>query len=90
MNQDKSEWTRHIDNIITKYNSTGHRTIKIKPVDAAKNENHLFVAWHLWDSAKRGRTYPKIEPLDYVRIIIHQTKTAKGHDPTFSKETHTK
>ena len=48
----------------------------------------MWVSWHLWDSAKRYRKYPKTEPLDYVRIKINQKKTAKGHDPTFSKEKH--
>ena len=74
--------------ILTTYNNTTHSTItiKIKAVDAVKKEHHLFMAWHLWDSAKRDRTYPKIEEGSFVRIEINQKKTAKGHDPTFSKE----
>ena len=65
-----------------------HSTIKITPVDAAKKEKHLFVAWHLWDSAKRDRNYPKISQNEYVRIKMNQKKTAKGHDATFPKEKH--
>ena len=34
------------------------------------------------------RKYPKISENDYVRIKINQKKTAKGHDPTFTKEKH--
>ena len=88
LDQDKSDWVKHISGIINKYNNTEHSTIKIKPVDATKKENHLFVAWHLWDSAKRGRKYPKISENDHVRIKINPKRTAKGHEPTFTKEKH--
>ena len=88
LNQNPSDWVKHIDNILTEYNNTEHNTINIKPVGAAKKENNLFVAWHLWNSAKRDRIYIEIEPLGYVRIKINQKKTSKGHDPTFSKEKH--
>ena len=88
LEQDKSDWVKHIDNSITKYNNTVHNTLKIKPVDAAKTGNHLWVSWHLWNSAKRDRKYPKISQNEHVRIKINQKKTTKGHDPTFSKETH--
>ena len=60
----------------------------IKPVGAIKKENHLLIAWHLWDSAKRDRTYPKIEPSNYVRIKINPKRTAKGNDPTFTSTRH--
>ena len=86
LNQDKSQWIKHVDNIINKYNNTEHSTIKIKPVEAVEKRNHLWVSWHLWDTAKRDRKYPKISKNDYVRIKINQKKTAKGHDPTFTKE----
>jgi len=81
--QDNSQWVNHIDNIINEYNNTDHSAMK--PVDAVKKENHLFVAWHLWDSAKRDRTYSKTSENDSVRIKINQKKTAKGHGPTFTK-----
>ena len=86
LNPDKSDWVKHVSSILTKYNNTVHSTTKIKPVDAVKEENHLCVSWHLWDSAKRDRTYLKISQNGYVRIMINQWKPTKGHDPTFSKE----
>ena len=49
-----------------------HSTTKTKPVDAVKKKHHLCVSWHLWDSAKRDRTYPNISQNDYVRIKINQ------------------
>ena len=60
LNQDKSEWVKRVSSILIKYGNTVHNTINIKPVDSVKKENHLWVSWHLWDSAKRDRTYPKI------------------------------
>ena len=65
-----------------------HSTTKIKPVDAVKEQNNLWVSLHLWESAKRDRQYPKISQNDYVRIKISQKKTTNCHDPTFSNEKH--
>ena len=36
LNQDKSDWVKHVSSILTKYNNTVHSTTKIKPVDAVK------------------------------------------------------
>ena len=47
LNLDKSDWAKHIDNILTECNNTVHSTIKTKPVDAAKKGNHLWVSLHL-------------------------------------------
>ena len=41
--------------------------------------------WHLQNNAKKERKYPKITEGSYVRIKINPKRTAKGHDPTFSK-----
>ena len=86
LNQDKSDWIKHIDNIINKYNNTEHSTIKIKPVEAVKPSNKMWVNWHLWDTAKRDRKYPKISENDYVRIKINPKRTARGHEATFTKD----
>ena len=43
LNQDKSEWINHIDNILKKYNNTIHNTIQIEPVNAIKPMNFLWV-----------------------------------------------
>jgi len=86
LNQDKSKWIEHVDSILNKYNNTEHSTIKIKPVEAVKKENRLFVWWHLNNSAKRDRKYPKIFENTNVRVKINPKRTAKGYEPTFSKE----
>ena len=53
LNQNKSEWVKHVKNIVTKYNKTEHNTTKIKPLDAVKKENHLWVNWHLQNNATK-------------------------------------
>ena len=37
------------ENIVTKCNNT----TKIKPLDAVKKENHLWVNWHLQNNATK-------------------------------------
>ena len=88
LNQGKSDWIKHIDNIINKYNNTEHSTIKIKPVEAGKAYNRLWVLWHLNEVAKRDRKYPKINEGDMVRIKINPKRTARGHEPTFTATRH--
>ena len=88
LNQDKSKWIEHIDKILLKYNNTEHTTIKIKPVEAVKKENRMWVWWHINNEAKRDRKYPKINELDYVRVKINPKRTAKGYEPTFSSTRH--
>ena len=36
LKQDKSDWVKHVSNILTKYNKTEHNTTKVKPLDAVK------------------------------------------------------
>ena len=56
--QGKNEWIKHVDNIINKYSNTEHNTTKIKPSDAVKKENHIWVNWHLQNNAKRKQEIP--------------------------------
>ena len=65
--QDKGDWVKHVDYIIENSN-TEHNTTKIKPSDAVKKENHLWVNWHLQNNVKKDGTYPKINEGDMVRI----------------------
>ena len=36
LKQDKSEWVKHVKNIITKCNNTEHNTTNIEPLDAVE------------------------------------------------------
>ena len=89
LNESKSDWVKHVKHIDDKYNNTEHHTIQLKPVDAVKPANNLWISWHLWNNAKRNRKYPEIKYGQMVRIKISQKKTAKGHNQTFTK-THIK
>ena len=60
LKRDNNEWVTHVKHIVDKYNNTVHSTIEIKPVEAKLPQNHLWVAWNLWNSAKRDRTYEEI------------------------------
>ena len=73
LKQDKSDWVKHVKNIVTKYNNTEHNTTKIKPLDAVKQENHLWVNWHLQNNATKDRKYPKINEGDMVRVNIKES-----------------
>ena len=57
LDQEKGEWVKHVKHIVDKYNNTTHSTIEITHVGAVKKDNHLWVSWHLWNSAKRDRQY---------------------------------
>ena len=46
-----------------------HSTIEISPNDALRPTNALWVSWHLWNSAKRDRTYEEIKE-EYMFIIM--------------------
>ena len=61
-----------------------HSTIEIKPNEAKLSKNHLWVAWHLWDSAKRDRKYEEINKGGMVRIMIKNIKFDKAHMPNWS------
>ena len=61
LNQDKNEWVKHVKTIVDKYNNTEKNTIQIKPNEAVKPSNHLWVVWHLQNAAKKNRTYEEIK-----------------------------
>ena len=87
LRQDKNQWTEHINNIVNKYNNTEHNTIKIKPVDAVKDVNFFWVAWHLANEAKRNYRYPPLKTGDSVRANVKPKRgITKGHDPKYSKD----
>ena len=65
LKQDKSERVKHILRIINKYDSTEHRIPQIKPNEAGKKENHLWVNWHLQNAATNNRKHPDIKRWRY-------------------------
>jgi len=88
LKQDKTDWTKHISSIITKYNSTEHSTIQIKPNEAGEKRNHLWVNWHLQNTAKKNRKHPDIKDGDMVRFKLKPSIGTKSHEPKWSSTRH--
>ena len=73
-----------LDDIVNKYNSTVHRTIKIKTIDVTDD----FYAEHNEDFDKKdfNKKDPKFKVGDYVRISIYKNIFAKGQTPNWSEK----
>ena len=68
-----------LDDIENKYNSTVHRTIKMKPIDVTSNS----YAEYNEDFNKKD---PKDEVGDHVRISKYKNIFAKGYTPNWSEQ----
>ena len=77
LGKNKNEWVKHVSGTITKYNNTTHSTIEIKPVEAVKSENHLWVNWHLQNAAKKNRPYEEKNKGDMVSITVKHKSLIK-------------
>ena len=75
----KNVYIDKLDDIVSEYNNTYHRTIKMKPVDVKDN---TYV-----DSKKEvnGKD-PKFKVGDRVRISKYKNIFAKGYTPNWSEE----
>lgn len=75
---DVTQTFRYIDNLkdfVENYNNSYHRTIKMKPIEASKEENREKVFELLFDGISMGT--PKYEVGDLVRIPIQKTPFTK-------------
>ena len=68
-----------LDDIVNKYNSTVHRTIKMKPIDVTSNS----YAEYNKDFNKKD---PKFKVGDYVRISKYKNIFDKEYTPNWSEE----
>ena len=68
-----------LDDIVSKYNNTYHRTIKMKPVDVKDNTYIDF------EKEVNDRD-PKFKVSDHVRISKYKNIFAKGYAPNLSEE----
>ena len=77
-----------LDDVVNKYNTTKHSTIKIKPIDVGDNNKRVHVDEHnekdttKLSSSERSRS--KVS--DRVRISKFKNIFAKGYTPNWSKE----
>ena len=68
-----------LDDIVNEYNSTYHRTIKIKHVDV-KSGNYVEYNVNFNDKD------PKFQVVDHLRISKNKNIFSKGYTPNWSEE----
>lgn len=86
--QGSHKWLSHLQSIVDSYNSSKHRTIKMKPIDVNKsNQNYLLDTVY-----RKNQTMINIDDVnkfqmnDYVRISKYKTIFEKGYTRNWSTE----
>lgn len=82
---------RYIDvlpKLVYNYNNSYHRSIKMTPTEASKEENESKVYKNLYSSTSFKKK-PKFKVGDKVRISKIKTTFMRGYDPTFTTEVFT-
>ena len=75
----KNVYIDKLDDIVSEYNNTDHRTIKMKPVDVKDNTYIDF-------KKKVNDKDPKFKVVDHIRISKCKNIFAKGYSPNWSEE----
>ena len=75
----KNVYIDKLDDIVSEYNNTYHRTIKMKPVDV-KDNTYIDFEKEVNDKD------PKFKVGDHVRISKYKNIFAKGYTPNWSEE----
>ena len=75
----KNVYIDKLDDIVDKYNSTYHTTIKMKPIDVKDN---IYIN----TSKEINNKDPKFKVGDHVRISKYKNIFAKGYMPNWSEE----
>ena len=75
----KNVYIYKLDDIVDQYNTTYHRTIKMKPVDV-KDDTYIDFKKEFNDRV------PKFKAGDHVRICKYKNIFAKGYKPNWSEE----
>ena len=68
-----------LDDIVTKYNNTVQRTIKMKPIGVIDDSHPEY-------NVKSNKKGPKFKVGDHVRISKHKNIFDKGYTPNWSEE----
>ena len=76
--------------MVEMYNSTYHRSIKLKPTDVGKpaNYKHIYNAHYVKGNARKA-TPPKFHVGDKVRIVRKKGTFEKGFTPNWTEEVFT-
>lgn len=79
-------WVNMLQDLLTDYNTTVHRTIKMTPVEASEEKNEYKVLKNVAKSRKVEATKPKLEIGDWVRISRIKGTFEKGYIRNWSHE----
>ena len=87
----KNVYIDKLDDMVSDYNNTYHRTIKMKPIDIKDNTYIDLVELcsmelHSEKVVNNSNKYPKFKVGDYVRISKYKNVFAKGYMPNWSEE----
>lgn len=81
------KWIDLLQPLVSEYNNTRHRTIKMKPNDVdATNERHLLRTVYNYDSLPIRKKRPKFKLGDFVRISKYKHVFEKGFTPNWTTE----
>lgn len=85
--QGTHKWLNHLQPIIDKYNSTTHRTIKMKPIDVdVKNQEYLLKTAYKQNQTLKLNRNNKFKVGDFMRISKFKSIFEKGYTPNWSAE----
>lgn len=82
----EEDWTNILERITRVYNSREHRSIKMSPIEASKDENQGLLKEIYEQKKKDKRIKPKFKVGDYVRLYRWKTIFEKGSKSNFTKE----
>lgn len=81
------KWLGIIDDLLTNYNNSYHRSIKMTPTDASKKENKNKVYENLFPTKKSANKSTKFKVGDKVRYAKYKGVFDKGYLPNYTTET---
>lgn len=86
--QGSHKWLQHLQPIIRQYNSTIHRTIKMRPIDVnEKNQQHLLQTVYRPNQTIRvNKSKNKFNVNDFVRMSKYKSLFEKGYTANWSAE----
>lgn len=85
--QGSHEWMSQLQSIIDNYNSSVHRTIKMRPIDVnEKNQRNLLRTAYKQNNILNLNEETKFKVNDYVRISKFKTLFEKGYTPSWTTE----
>ena len=85
--QNSTEWVDILPKLLTEYNNTKHRSIKMTPAEASEKKNEDAVYLNLYGDLRHKATKPKFSVGDKVRISKYKRKLFdKGYTPNWTEE----